>query len=151
LLVCSARSARAEQAVGLEAQGVDVEAALDNGQGLDVRDAQGRPVSAELIRSQIKNTQAHAASDASYASALPQAKKVTLMLELLAGLATSIGRAAAELPWRWFADAALPRPGSKLPAVLILAFTLALALRSRARNVLAPVKLSSSLPKVLRC
>lgn len=151
LAIAAPTSARAERAVGLEAQGVDPQAALDNPEGLDVRDELGRPVSAALIRAQLKKAQATAAADAAYASRLPQARRVTAALELLAGLSAALRRALPDSPWRWFADAALPRPAQRLPAAAALVFSFALALRCRARAVFAqPISVPTKVV-VLRC
>src|SRR5579872_3136370 len=70
----------AERAVGLEAQGVDPMVALHNPSGLDVRDAEGRPVSAAVIARQLKAASAQSTADASYVSRLPQARAVAFML-----------------------------------------------------------------------
>ncbi len=145
------RSAAAETPVGLEAQGVDAAVALENAQQLDVRDELGRPVSAALIRKQLKQAEATAAADAAYASRLPQARRVTLMLELLSGLGTAIGAALERGFERLLADAALPRPHQKLPAFAVAVFTLALAAASVAGAVLRCPDLAPSRSTVLRC
>lgn len=73
----------AEQAVGLEAQGVDPWAALHNDQGLDIRDAQGHPVSADLIRKQLAAAHEQSVAQAAAVSRLPKARSVFRLLELL--------------------------------------------------------------------
>jgi len=103
-------SSAAERAVGLEAQGVDPMVALQNSQGLDLRDELGRPVSPKLIAVQLKAAQASAAAEAAFSSRLPQARAMARALELWQGILASIAAAIPLLPWHelW----ALPGPKS---------------------------------------
>ncbi len=111
--------ARAETPVGLDAKGVDPMAAVDNRMGLDVRDALGRPVSAQVVLEQLKQAQAARAAQNAYASSLPKARTVLPALELAAGLGIWLAQWAdpllPQVPW-----AALPLPGPKAAFVLIL-------------------------------
>ena len=94
---------RAERAVGLDAQGVDPLAALNNPSGLDVRDQLGRPVSAQLVASQMKAAQTAAAVEASYASTTPKAAVLAALLEMIEALRLAIrGGAAGQTPLRIF-------------------------------------------------
>ena len=144
--------AAAEQAVGLQAQGVDPMAALHNAAGLDVRDELGRPVSAEVIAKELKAASAQAAAASAFTSRLPQAKAVTYMLELL-----KVARAAFRLPWPGLRLAqvfALPVPlRAPLCGLLVLQclFVLALLRRSCPDREAAVLRNSPSLPLVLRC
>jgi hypothetical protein len=109
-----ARGAAAEIAVGIEARGVDLSAALRNSQGLDLRDELGRPVSPKLIADQLKAAQASAAAEAAFSSRLPQARAMARALELWQGILASIAAAIPQLPWHelW----ALPGPKSSFRA-----------------------------------
>ena len=76
----------AEQAVGLEAQGVDPWAALRNGQNLDVRDELGRPVSAKVIQRQLAAASVQAVEAKAAVSRLPKARVIFRLLEQLSSL-----------------------------------------------------------------
>ncbi len=68
--------------VGLSAEGVSISYALHNAFHLDVRDALGRPVSAPLIRKEIKTSQAAARAHAALSS-LTQARRISFFLECI--------------------------------------------------------------------
>lgn len=76
-----AAPAKAERAVGLNARGVDPLVALHNDQGLDVRDALGRPVSAALVQKQLKAAALGRIAQAAALSNLPKAEKYLVYLE----------------------------------------------------------------------
>jgi hypothetical protein len=86
LLAALVTPLKAETAVGLDAVGVDPLVSLSNPGNLDVRDAQGRPVSATLVAAQVKQARAKAASEAAFASRLPEAAAVAAFLEMLQAL-----------------------------------------------------------------
>ncbi|UPT74455.1 MAG: hypothetical protein M0D55_01570 [Elusimicrobiota bacterium] len=88
LLLCSA-GAWAEAPVGLDAVGVDPRAAVSNDWGLDVRDADGRPVTQEKVLADLKAAAVKRAGAGAYASSLPKAKAVLSALELLAEAAAA--------------------------------------------------------------
>ncbi len=71
-----------EAPVGLNAQGVSVNYALHNFLHVDVRDALGRPVSAPLIRKEIKISQAKSRARAAFSS-LPKSREVSFFLECI--------------------------------------------------------------------
>ncbi len=146
-----AQPVRAERSVGLDAQGVDPLAALHNDQGLDVRDALGRPVSAQKVSTELSQASAKRATVASYASALPKAKLFAALLEFC--LAAEI---AFRMPWRSFS---LPSVAVHLPRRFhsqlgfLTAFLLVLAASARRRLARAcvPASRRSSQKSVLRC
>lgn len=76
-----------EHAVGLEAQGVDPWASLHNSQGLDVRDALGRPVRAEVIQRQLGALAAEQIAQKAALSSLPKARVIFKLLDRLPALA----------------------------------------------------------------
>lgn len=117
-LAVLAGGARAETAVGLDARGVDPMAAVDNRQGLDVRDALGRPVTAQAVLSDLKKASVARVAQTAFASALPKAKIVLPALELASAAKTWLVRLAQAVPGP-AAWASLPVPGPKL-SVLIL-------------------------------
>lgn len=123
-LALSAGPARAETAVGLDAQGVDPSVAVDNRYGLDVRDENGRPVTAAKVLSDLKTVTVARAQDATYASSVRQSRALVSALELLerAGLFLGAALTAFRLP---AAVAAAPAPGPKLSAVLLLLLAVA--------------------------
>jgi hypothetical protein len=145
--------ARAETAVGLDARGVDPMAALDNGQGLDVRDELGRPVSAKAVLDQLKKAEVARAAETAYQSPLPKAKTVLPSLEYAAGgLLSLVGLietlpAAAEL-------ASLPLPRPKLSFLLFAVLGLLLVQGASAVRPRASLPALSSCRRcleVLRC
>lgn len=141
-----------EQAVGLEAQGVDPWASLHNPLGLDVRDELGRPVSARLVESQIKAAAAKAAAAAAFSSRLPQAKTVVYLLEFLAVLKISWSMSLPLFHWpqSW---ALVPKTISsqKIPLFAIFAFIATAVSCPAFKKFCAPVSASASIPLVLRC
>ena len=122
LLALGAFPARAETAVGLDAQGVDPMVALHNDSGLDVRDELGRPVSAQKVADGLKQAQAKAASEAAFASRLPQAAAVAALLEMIEALRLFMRGGTAGLPpMRLFALAPSQRSAEKaVPLSLIV-------------------------------
>lgn len=152
LLAAPGFSAQAEEAVGLEAQGVNPWAALRQGD-LDMRDELGRPVRAALIVQQLKAANAEAAAQASYHSQLPKVASVTRALELLQALtawfAAALPLAGRDVLW---ALAPIARGSQKyllLTLLGCLAAGVAGALRSRRRLALACSSRSAS--EVMRC
>jgi hypothetical protein len=95
-------SRAAEQAVGLEARGVDPNAALHNDLGLDVRDAEGHPVSAALINQQLAAAHREKVSEGAALSRLPKARLVFRLLDLIHSLGGSWS-----LPFEMFSAAAV--------------------------------------------
>jgi hypothetical protein len=152
-LALLATGLKAETPAGLDAQGVDPRAAVDNKLGLDIRDELGRPVTAQKVLSDMKAVAAAKAGRNAYASALPKAQAILSALELLASAAAAF-RVAAEgfqvpelLP-------GLPGSGPRLELILILllacaATTSALCCRASAQRVLCRSR--QSRPEVLRC
>ncbi|MDP3542986.1 MAG: hypothetical protein Q8T11_11030 [Elusimicrobiota bacterium] len=94
-LALLAPAGRAETAAGLDAQGVDPRAAVENKWGLDVRDAAGRPVSREQVLSDLKGAAVKRAADNSFSSNLPRARAVLAALELVNDFADAFRMAAA--------------------------------------------------------
>lgn len=152
-LAAATGQAGAEEAVGLEAQGVDPWAALLNPHRLDVRDELGRPVSARLIERQLKLGQASGAERASYASRLPQAKAVIRALELLERVEAGLRAGFPAFPWRrlW----ALPPPSrcgqksSPLGFAAVVLLLLAAALPSKTGSLCR--RADTGACSVLRC
>jgi hypothetical protein len=153
-LALSAGLAAAEAPVGLDARGVDPAAAVDNPYGLDVRDQDGRPVTAAKVLSDLKTVTVARAKQATYASAVKQARALVSALELLektgAALAAAIG--AFRLPSA-IASAPAPSPKLSLLLMVLLAAVLPAAtalLRCRRR---APLLLHTrqNRPEVLLC
>lgn len=153
-LALLAPAARAESPAGLDAQGVDPQAAIENRWGLDVRDAEGRPVTREKVLSDLKEAAVARAADNAYASRLPKARAVLTALELLAQ-----GEAAFRMAAFGFA---LPELLPSLPggrpklsvlwfAALAAAAASGLALCRRPRYALALPRFRQSCPEVLRC
>lgn len=149
----SARPARAERAVGLEAEGVDPMAALHNEQGLDVRDALGRPVSAAVIVRQLKAASIARIVQAAATSSLPKARLFAVVLEfaLAAEAALRLPHGFEPAPESW----ALPvKPRSEPPApegafiALVAAGCTAFLLR---RLAAVPSSRSCQQSAVLRC
>ena len=123
LLACSLR-AMAETPVGLAAQGVDPRAAVENALGLDVRDAEGRPVTKQQVLADIKAAAVKRAGETAYASNLPKAKAVFSALELLAG-AAALFRVAGHLVQ--IPDLTASLPGGKPRLAVLLGALLGLA------------------------
>jgi hypothetical protein len=99
--LCSAARA-AETPVGLEAHGVDPNAALHNDLGLDVRDSEGHPVSAALINKQLAEAHREKVSAVAALSRLPKARLVFRLLDLIHSLGGSWS-----LPFEAFSAAAV--------------------------------------------
>jgi hypothetical protein len=146
-----AQPVRAERSVGLDAQGVDPLAALHNDQGLDVRDALGRPVSGEKVSSELSQASAKRATTAAYASALPKAKLFAALLEFC--LAAEM---ALRSPWHSFSLPSvavhLPRRSqSSLGFLVFLLLVLSVSARRRLERACVPASRRSSQKSVLRC
>ena len=145
--------ARAESAVGLDARGVDPIAALNNSQGLDVRDALGRPVTAQAVLADLKKAAVARAAETSYTSHLPKAKSVLASLEAVAGGVASLFRMIESLPGR-LERASLPSPRPKLSVLLLLALGVVVvqaASASRPRASLPALSSCRRSLEVLRC
>jgi hypothetical protein len=145
--------ARAETAVGLDARGVDPIAAVNNPQGLDVRDALGRPVTARAVLADIKKAEVVRAAETAYTSGLPKAKSVLASLEAAAGGVSSLFRLIESLPGRieW---SSLPSPRPKLSVLLLLALGVVLVQAASAARPRASLPALSSCRRsleVLRC
>jgi len=153
VLALLAGAARAETAVGLDARGVDPMAAVDDRQGLDVRDELGRPVTAAAVLRDLKTASAARAAETAYASALPKARLVLPALELAARFGLSLVQFAVSLPLE-LASASLPAPRPKIALVLLVLAAAAVSLRAAAaRRCPCPVSVLSGrcCPEVLRC
>ncbi|MDE2491018.1 MAG: hypothetical protein KGM24_09220 [Elusimicrobia bacterium] len=152
LLGLTVARARAETPVGLGAQGVDPMAAVDNRQGLDVRDALGRPVTAGAVLRDLKRAEAARTAQNAYASALPQARRILPALDLAPGFGACVVRLLEALPraTQWVS---LPPPGPKvlllLVAVLGAVLVQGAALLPRDRPL--SWRLGRCCPEVLRC
>jgi hypothetical protein len=153
-LACLARTARAERAVGLEAQGVDPLAAIHNPHHLDVRDALGRPVSAELVSQQLGLAGKTRSTLASFASKLPRARLFSALAEFFARAPFS----ALSSPKSWtphkrhFAAAPHSLPDLKV-LLLLAAFLSVMTARARSTLTATPISVRRSHRKVdsLRC
>lgn len=144
---------RAERAVGLDAQGVDPLAALNNPSGLDVRDQLGRPVSAQLVAAQMKAAQVEQSKQAAYSSRLPEAAAVAALLEMIEALRLAIrGGGAGQIPQRLFALVPSIRSLQKAvaPPLLALLLTLTAATCWALPAFASPPTVTRS-PRVLRC
>ena len=151
LLICG--RAKAETAVGLDAKGVDPMAAVDNSQGLDVRDELGRPVSAKVVLDDMKKAQVARTAETAYQSNLPKAKIVLPSLELAVGGLLSLVRLIETLP-EGAELASLPLPRPKIPALLFAVLGLVLAQFAAAARSRASLPALSSCRRsleVLRC
>ena len=152
-LAVLAIGAQAETPAGLDAQGVDPRAAVDNKYGLDVRDELGRPVTREKVLSDLKGAAVAKAADNAYTSSLPKARAILSALELLADAAAAFQLTVARfhLP---SALAALPGGRPKLDALLLLLICTAAAtttLCCRAATKVPVSRSRQSRPEVLRC
>lgn len=146
-----ADTALAEQAVGLEAQGIDPWAALKNPGKLDVRDELGRPVSARLIERQLKAARAQEAIKVSFASRAPKAKTVAWLLEMFTAAAVRLTGSLPRSRRQSLAAVASPRPGPRVkPVVASITVAAALGLTLSSCTPQTPPS-SSSLHVVLRC
>lgn len=145
--------ARAETAVGLGARGVDPMAAVDNSQGLDVRDELGRPVTAKAVLDDMKKASVARAAETAYQSALPKAKTVLPALELAVGGLVSLVRLIETVP-EGVELASLPLPRPKIAALLFAVLGLVLvqlASASRPRASLPALSSCRRSLEVLRC
>ena len=145
--------ARAEAAVGLDARGVDPMAAVENRQGLDVRDELGRPVTAQAVLRDMKSASVARAAEAAYASTLPKARLILPALELAAGAGLRLVQFAASLPAA-LATAFPPGSGPRVALFLILlAAAVTAAAPAAARACPCPVSLRAgrARPEVLLC
>ncbi|MDE2141254.1 MAG: hypothetical protein KGJ84_02430 [Elusimicrobia bacterium] len=152
-LAVLAGAARAETAVGLDARGVDPMAAVDNRQGLDVRDALGRPVSAQIVLSELKKASVARVAQIAFTSGLPKAKTILPALDMAAGAAVWLVRLAEAVPGP-AAWAALPTPGPKLSLLVLVVLGAVLAQASSAFRPRALLPALSSCRRgleVLRC
>lgn len=151
-LAVLALGVRAETPAGLDAKGVDPRAAIDNAYGLDVRDAEGRPVTREQVLKDLKAVTVAQAAKTSYTSALPKAAAVYSALELLARAA-----AAFRLGFDGFRlSEILPGlPGGKVDLTVLLLLVCSAVLTTafcRRPETTVPAALSRSRTiEVLRC
>lgn len=144
--------AAAETAVGLDAQGVDPMAAVDNRWGLDVRDELGRPVSGEKILTELKAASAARAAANAFASKLSDAAALLAAVELLRHARTNL-RELGGAAHRALASAGLPGPRPKVSAALIAVLAvLAISCKIvRPRPAALVLKSGRCCPEVLRC
>lgn len=152
-LALLAPAGRAETAAGLDAQGVDPRAAVENKWGLDVRDSQGRPVTREQVLSDLKGAAVARAADNAFTSSLPKARAVLSALELLADFPEAFRMAATGFALAKILPG-LPGGGPKFAVLWLLilasaATTISLCCRPEARLILARSRQSSI--QVLRC
>ena len=153
LLLAGGFNARAETSVGLDARGVDPLAAVDNPQGLDVRDELGRQVTAKAVLRDIRRATADRTAEVSYASTLPKAKIILPALELAVGLGLRLVQFAATAPIA-IASASLPGASPKWTFVLILFAMAVLTLRrafARPSPCLVSMRRGRCRPEVLLC
>ncbi len=152
LLLAGASSARAETPVGLDALGVDPLAAVDNPQGLDVRDELGRQVTAKVVLRDMRRATVERAVEVSYASSLPKAKIILPALELAVGLGLRLVQFAADAPGA-IASASLPGASPKWMFVLILFAMVAATARRAVRPCPCPISMRRGRcrPEVLLC
>ena len=142
----------AEQAVGLEAQGVDPWAALRNGQGLDVRDELGRPVSAQVITRQLAAASSQVVEQKAAVSRLPKARVIFRLLERLSSLTGFWGLPFPLNPARGlFALPSRARGAQKSAPASNLARVLTLMLILGCCRALSVPRCSPQKPVALRC
>lgn len=152
-LALLAPAGRAETAAGLDAQGVDPRAAVENAWGLDVRDETGRPVTREQVLADLKGAAVKRAADNAFTSSLPKARAVLSALELLAGAGAAFRLAAAAFALPELLPG-LPGGGPKVSVLWMLllasaAMTVAFCRRPGYR--LPPSLSRQSSIEVLRC
>ena len=152
-LALLAPAGRAETAAGLDAQGVDPRAAVENKWGLDVRDELGRPVTSEKVLSDLKSAAVRRAADNAFTSRLPKARAVLSALELLAEAAAAFRLAATAFSLPELLPG-LPGGRPKLAVLWLLvlasaAMTVSFCCRPEARLTLSRSRQSSI--QVLRC
>ena len=144
---------RAETVAGLDAQGVDPRVAVENRLGLDVRDAQGRPVTREQVLADLKGAAVTRVAESAYASSLPKARAVLSALELLAEAAAAFRLAATGFALPELLPG-LPGGAPKFAVLWLLllasaATTISLCCRPQFRLTLSRSRQSSI--EVLRC
>ncbi len=144
------RARARESAVGVEARGIDPLAALRNRWGLDLRDAQGRPVSPGVMARELKKASAHAAADSTYASKLPRARGAALFFELLEALGLSLKPPPLPLPTVSRAQPLNLRPPRIMVFILFLGLVASVCRPSR-RPAVSYLHSASRAPMVLRC
>ena len=152
-LALLAPAGRAENAAGLDAQGVDPRTALNNRWGLDVRDELGRPVSSEKVLAEMKGVAIARAATNAFASRLPKARVLLPAIELLAKAAAAFRMAAAGIP---IAEILPGLPGGRpkvavLWLVALMAATLTASCCCRSKTELVLSRSRQSCPEVLRC
>ena len=152
-LALLAQAGRAESPAGLDAQGVDPRAALDNRWGLDVRDALGRPVSGEKVLAEMKGVAVARAAGNAFTSRLPKASVFLPGIELLAKAAAAFRLAAQGFP---LAELLPGLPGGRpkvsvLWLVVLAAAALTASCCCRAKTELVLARSRQSCPEVLRC
>ncbi|MBI2384385.1 MAG: hypothetical protein HYV14_00070 [Elusimicrobia bacterium] len=152
-LALLAPAGRAETAAGLDAQGVDPRAAVENKWGLDVRDEAGRPVTRERVLADLKGAAVKRAADNSFTSALPKARAVLSALELLAEAGAAFRMAATVFALPELLPG-LPGGGPKISVLWLLVLasgvmTVSLCRRPETRPALSSSRQSSI--EVLRC
>lgn len=152
-LALLAQSGRAEIAAGLDAQGVDPRAAVENRWGLDVRDALGRPVARAQVLADLKGAAVARAAENAFTSRLPKARAVLSALELLASAAAAFRVAASGFALPEFLPG-LPGGRPKISvlwlAVLVsAAMTVSFCCRSEDRPMLSRSRHNTI--EVLRC
>jgi hypothetical protein len=146
-------AARAETAVGLDARGVDPMAAVDNRQGLDVRDALGRPVSGQAVLADLKKAAAARVEQNAYASSLPKARTVLPILESSFGRFLNLVAFAESVPGP-SAWASLPSPRPKISVLSLLVLGVVVirtASAARPRALLPALSSCRRSLEVLRC
>jgi len=152
-LALLAPAGRAETAAGLDAQGVDPRAAIENKLGLDVRDELGRPVTREQVLTDLKAAAVRRAADNAFTSRLPKARAVLSALELLAEAEAAFRVATAAVTFPEFLPG-LPggRPKVAILWLLVLAsaaLTTAFCRRPDFRTAASRSRQSSI--QILRC
>lgn len=152
ILAAACAAYGAEVPVGLEAQGVDAQAALESPSDLDLRDELGRPVSAALVAKQLKAAAAEAAADSAFSSRLPQAASTLRLLELWEGLKESLKRPGWPLAARGECALLMPNPVPRIALPGLVVFGPALSPASSVSNleIQAP-RAAFGAPLVLLC
>lgn len=152
-LALLAPAGRAETPAGLDAQGVDPRAAVENRWGLDVRDELGRPVTREKVLSDLKGAAIARAAENAFVSRLPKARAVLSALELLASAAAAfrVASRGVELP-RLLPGLPGGRPRLSVLWLAVLAAAAATASLCCCRYRKPALSRSrQSCPEVLRC
>lgn len=152
-LALLATAGRAETPAGLDAQGVDPRAAVENTWGLDVRDEAGRPVTREQVLADLKGAAVKRAAANAFTSSLPKARAVLAAIELLTDFSDAFRMAATVFALPELLPG-LPGGGPKVSVLWLAvaasgALTLAFCRRPQARPTLSRSRQSSI--EVLRC